>query len=114
MANENLYVRLEKIQDWLRATKAFALDEARDEFIKTIEEAQTYVTRVFIGDNRNDETEITDCEAIKQLQGSGWLQSHDETLTIDSAAAIINRIMFDGNKTISINIYPFKGGDENG
>ena len=53
-------------------------------------------------------TEITNEEAIAQLQKSGWMQKHDAIIGMDSLSSVVNRIMQDGNKTITVNIYPWK------
>ena len=58
------------------------------------------------------EFHLTDEVAIEHLQRSGWMQRHEELLTVDSAAALVNRIMRDGNKQISINIYPWEDAKE--
>jgi hypothetical protein len=55
--------------------------------------------------------EITDEAAIYHLNRSGWMQRHEELMTVDSVAAIVNRIMRDGDKTISVNVYPWKEDD---
>jgi hypothetical protein len=55
--------------------------------------------------------EITDEAAIEHLWRSGWMQRHEELMTVDSMAAIVNRIMRDGDKTISVNVYPWKEDD---
>ena len=61
-----------------------------------------------VNSNRENKKEITNEAAIEQLQKSGWMQKHDAIIGMDSLSTMINRIMLDGNKTISVNIYPWK------
>lgn len=51
---------------------------------------------------------LTDESAIEHLQASGWMQRHDQAMSFDSLTAVINGLMQDGNKTISVNVYPWK------
>lgn len=51
---------------------------------------------------------LTDEAAIEHLQASGWMQRHDRAMSFDSLTAVINGLMQDGNKTISVNVYPWK------
>ena len=55
---------------------------------------------------------LTDETAIDHLHRSGWMQKHDAEMSTDSLSAVINTIMRDGDKTISINIYPWEDKDE--
>lgn len=52
--------------------------------------------------------EITDESAIYHLNRSGWMQKHDRAMSFDSLTAVVNNLLRDGNKTISVNIYPWK------
>ena len=58
------------------------------------------------------EQKITDGQAIAQLNKSGWMQEHDKMMTFDSLTNIVNGIMMDGDKSISVNVYPYKEGEE--
>lgn len=66
-----------------------------------------------VNSNRENKKEITNEAAIEQLQKTGWMAKHDAIIGMDSLSTMINRIMLDGNKTISVNIYPWKE-DEQG
>lgn len=52
--------------------------------------------------------QITTEEAIEHLTRTGWMQRHDREMTFDSLSAVVNNLLRDGNKTISVNIYPWK------
>ena len=67
-----------------------------------------------VNSNRENKKEITNEAAIEQLQKSGWMEKHDAEMTSDSLSAVVNNIMRDGNKSISVNVYPWKddGGDD--
>ncbi len=52
--------------------------------------------------------EITNEQAIDHLLKAGWLQEHDKAMSEGDVAALINRIMEAGDKSISVNIYPVK------
>jgi hypothetical protein len=56
--------------------------------------------------------EITDEAAIYHLNRSGWMQKHDRAMSFDSLTAVVNSLMRDGNKSISVNVYPWKEDDE--
>lgn len=56
--------------------------------------------------------EPTDEAAIAHLQRSGWMARHDREMSSNSLTALVNGLMLDGNKSISINVYPYKE-DEN-
>ena len=55
---------------------------------------------------------ITQEKAIDYLRETGWMASHDRAMSSDSLTAVVNGLMLDGNKSISINVYPYKE-DEN-
>ena len=55
---------------------------------------------------------ITQEKAIDYLRETGWLVRHDRAMSLDSISAVVNSLMRDGNKTISINVYPWKEDDE--
>ena len=60
-----------------------------------------------------DQAEMSEEKAIDYLQQTGWMQRHDRAMSFDSLTAVVNGLMLDGNKTISVNIYPWKeDGDE--
>lgn len=46
--------------------------------------------------------------AITHLMTSGWMQTHDQLLGENDLAAVINHLMRNKDKTISINIYPYR------
>lgn len=56
--------------------------------------------------------EMTDEAAIDRLQRSGWMQKHDLAMSFDSLTAVVNNLMRNGDKSISINVYPWKEDDE--
>lgn len=51
---------------------------------------------------------ITEETAIEYLTRTGWIQRHDRTVTFDSLSAVVNKLLRDGNKTINVNIRPWK------
>ena len=51
---------------------------------------------------------LSDEVAVDHLIRSGWMQQHDRAMSFDSLTAIINNLMRDENKTISVNVYPWK------
>lgn len=52
--------------------------------------------------------EITDEAAIDHLYRSGWMQMHDREMFSKSLTAVVNNLMRDGDKSISINVHPCK------
>lgn len=56
--------------------------------------------------------EITDEAAIYHLNRSGWMQKHDRAMSFDSLTAVVNNLMKNGDKSISINVYPWKEDEE--
>ena len=56
--------------------------------------------------------EMTDEAAIEHLQRSGWMVRHDAAMSFDSLSAVVNNLMRDGNKSISVNVYPWKEDEE--
>ena len=46
--------------------------------------------------------------AITQLMTSGWMQTHDQLMSENNLATVINGLMRGQDKTISINIYPYR------
>ena len=57
-------------------------------------------------------TETTDEAAIYQLNRSGWMQKHDRAMSFDSLTALVNSLMRNGDKSISINVYPWREDEE--
>ena len=51
---------------------------------------------------------ITNETAIMQLMSSGWMQTHDQLMGENNLATVINGLMRNMDKTISINIYPYR------
>lgn len=56
--------------------------------------------------------EITDEAAIYHLNRSGWMQRHDRAMSFDSLTAVVNNLMRNGDKSISINVYPWREDEE--
>lgn len=56
--------------------------------------------------------EITDEAAIYHLNRSGWMQRHDREMSFDSLTALVNNMMKNGDKSISVNVYPWKEDEE--
>ena len=61
-----------------------------------------------VNSNMKKKKEITDEAAIEHLQKTGWMARHDAAMSCANLSDIVNAIMLDGNKTISVNIYPWK------
>lgn len=57
--------------------------------------------------------EMTDEAAIYHLNRSGWMQKHDRAMSFDSLTAVVNDLMRKGDKSISINVYPWKEESDN-
>lgn len=55
---------------------------------------------------------MTEEKAIDYLNKTGWMHRHDRTMSYDSLTAVVNGLMLDGNKTISVNVYPWREDDD--
>ena len=106
--NTNLRMIIEKWMETLITEKGLDYIEWEDLYDAVMD----FVVNA-VNSNRKNKKEITNEAAIEQLQKSGWMAKHDAIIGMDSLSTIINRIMLDGNKTISVNIYPWKE-DERG
>lgn len=58
-----------------------------------------------------DNAVMTEERAIYFLHQTGWMQKHDRAMSFDSLTALVNNLMRDGNKRISVNVYPWKEDD---
>lgn len=87
--------RLEVLENWLGKTNSFLIEQARENMIQTVKDARDYI----IAEKRR---KLTDEEAIDHLHKSGWMQNHDMAKTFDSLSAVINSLMSDWNKSISV------------
>lgn len=82
--------------------------EAYSRFIEAATLAR--IRLIALADKIEQNENISEEKAIEVLHKSGWMMAHDAEMTRDDTIpSLVNRIMLDGNKSIAVNIYPWKG-----
>lgn len=106
LAGDKLGIYYQYVQEKLGRsvmTHEFAYKEVQDAIKEAVKE-----DFIAIAKDTNVPGKLTDEAAIEHLQASGWMQRHDRAMSFDSLTAVINSLMQDENKTISVNVYPWK------
>ena len=87
------------LEDWRRRYAVAGNDGMIDDLFR---EMEAFIEAVLLGHG------LTEERAINYLRETGWLVRHDAAMSCVSLPDIVNAIMRNGDKTISVNVYPWK------